>query len=367
MRHRDVVGPIVASLVYAHSAGAQGSVVRVPEAVHCGRCRIAIDTVVRLGDRDGPGALAGEPAAVRRDARGRYWVMGHGIGLVVFGPQGGRPLWFAPRGPGPGEFEGPGDAVPIAGDSIVVIDASRRAVVVSPDLRPARTIPYPQGLAPVIALQWPDVTVTTGWVLMTEGGGWPLHHLSFATSPATVVASFGVAREAARPDRMSHMMRHLAIAPDGFWAAEYVRYRLHQWDRVRRHQRTLERDAPWFSTPSMLWIGNKTTPPPPLVAGVGTDSAGVVWVAVHRARSTWQEAWANFPDDPREMPSATIEVERLYDVVLEAIDPAIGRVVARSVFPGYVVSVLPDRQMVLYDTDDDGIPRLMVVRFRVVQ
>lgn len=369
MKH-GVLSLCAAWLVFAlqAAAGQAPPVVRIPERVQCGLCQISIDTLATLGTIEGPGSLAGEPAAVRLDRLGRYWVVGAQVGVLVFESHGRRVHRVGRRGQGPGEFEYPAEAIPISGDSVVVLDGNRRATVIAPDLQAVRTIPLPYAFAPAIVLRWPDGLVANAIVRTPEGAGWPLHHLSLARAPAQAVKSFGSDRGELRPDRESWLLRHLAARRGGgFWTADRVRFRMHEWSAAFQHVRTFEREAAWFSGPSMNWIGNKDTPPPPLLSGILQDSAGIVWVAVHRPAPTWRSAWPDYPDGAREVPNLAIELERLYEVVLEAIDTTAGTVLARRTFPGYVVSLLPNRTVVLYEIDDRGVPRLMVLRFTLLR
>lgn len=178
------------------AAGQAPPVVRIPERVQCGLCQISIDTLATLGTIEGPGSLAGEPAAVRLDRMGRYWAVGAQVGVLVFESHGRRVHRVGRRGQGPGEFAYPAEAIPISGDSVVVLDGNRRATVIAPDLQAVRTIPLPYAFAPAIVLRWPDGLVANAIVRTPEGAGWPLHHLSLAR-PARCIITAPSLRECA--------------------------------------------------------------------------------------------------------------------------------------------------------------------------
>lgn len=62
----------------------------------------------------------------------------------------GTPVTVGRNGQGPGEYQFPGDLLPFRGDSALLVDrVSRRLLVVSPDGKVGRSIPYPEGVGGV--------------------------------------------------------------------------------------------------------------------------------------------------------------------------------------------------------------------------
>ncbi len=62
-------------------------------------------------------------------------------------PRSGQRSAVGRQGQGPGEYQFPGDLLPWRGDSLLLADrASRRLLVVTPEGKLGRTLPYPEGL-----------------------------------------------------------------------------------------------------------------------------------------------------------------------------------------------------------------------------
>jgi hypothetical protein len=342
-------------------------VVEVPDAPNCPRCRIEIDTVALLGTPAGEGSLSGIPSMVRVDSRGRYWVFDPQTRIRVFGADGVFLQGVGGHGRGPGEFVYPGDAFPVSGDSMVVLDGIMRATVVGPDLVPGRAIQLFHILSPAVALHWPDTVVVQGQVGTPAGAGWPLHRGSFAGSEVDLGASFGAERGERRPGGFEHVMQLIAPARGGgFWTADRVRYRIHRWSASLVRLQTVERGPPWFAKESRYWVGDKTTPPPPLVNGISEDSTGLIWCLVSIPSSDWKSAWPNYREGTTELTAASVAIEKFYDTAIEVIDPEEGRVVTRRVLQSYPMGALPGGRAALYGLDANDNPRVAIIRLRVV-
>jgi hypothetical protein len=250
---------------------------------------------------------------------------------------------------------------------MIVLDAIMRATVVGPDLSPGRLIRMPRPLAPGLALRWPDSVVLQGEVGSAAAVGWPLHLTSFATEEVELVRSFGPDRGELRPGEAIRLQQHLtARVAGGFWSADWRRYRIHEWSAELSRTRTFVRTPDWFAVESAPWIGNKTTPPPPVVAGVTEDSNRLLWIAINLPANSWRSAWPDYPEGTREIRGAVIRFEQLYRTVIEAVDPSRAQVVTRRTIEGYVASAMSDGLMMLYTLDRDDTPRLVIVRPRLV-
>jgi hypothetical protein len=112
-----------------------------------------------------------------------------------------------------------------------------------------------------------------------------------------------------------------------------------------------------------LWIGNPTTPPPPLVSAVHQDREGLIWVFVKTASPDWREAWAAVPSGAREIPVRAVRHEKLHKTTVEVLDPRSGRVVARSELPDWVISTMAGDLAAAYIVGEDDIPRIRLLRF----
>jgi hypothetical protein len=346
-----------------HSVTSQGTRVEViPDRVECQRCAITVRTLASLGDSIGPGSIGSAINAVNVDAQGRYWVLEHQQLPMVFDRAGRFIAAPGRRGDGPGEL---GDSqmyvVPIAGDSILVLGTGR-ATVFAGDLQPIRTVRLPSAFIPVIIFRWPDLVLANGYVGSPDASGWPLHRLSFAAGDAQILASFGPDDGTLRPGQFSFQR----LAPSGsnaFWSADWDgRYRLIRWTFPQEQALTLERRPSWFPRSSGSGYGSPQRPPPPRIAGILEDSTGLVWVFANTAAPTWRRAW------PKDNGAGEVEVgrlahEKLFQTVVEIIDPRSKRVVARQTIPKYVLAALAGRRAAAYTVDRADIPHIEILLF----
>jgi hypothetical protein len=337
---------------------------RVPDEPTCARCVIAIGSATTLQASEDGGTILQPPSAVRRDGSGRYWVLAGGGPPIVY-DSGGSFVGLAGRaGGGPGEFMFPGDVVPIAGDSVLVIDvAQRRATVLGGDLRPGRLIRMPWALQRAVVVNWPALVVMNGDVSTPAGAGWSLHRVSFAQEEVSVLGSFGPDQGEMRPGSEFAGYQHLAsVRGDHVWSADRSSYRLHLWTPDGVSMRSLERTPEWFSTTSPMGIGSPATPPPPAVTAIEEDAAGLVWVFIRVPAESWQEAWSGVPLTAREVSVRDIAFEKLFRTVIEVIDPRRARVVARRFVDKWVVASIPGLRAAMYATNADGVPTVSIVQ-----
>jgi hypothetical protein len=266
----------------------------IGDAPACGRCAISVRRIVTLGNTDGDGAIPSGIESVSVDSRGRCWVLSSDPLPKVFDASG-RFLGVVGRlGSGPGEFRSPMAAVPVPGDSIVVLDGvGARATVFTSELRPARSITLPASFFPVVVLSWPSHLVANGFVASADAVGWPLHDLSLAGEVAEVLASFGPDSGARRPGQFPRLLQKVSPSVGGsFWSADWSRYRLTHWTAPGQKAKTLERHAPWFPrTDRPAGVGSPDKPPDPGISAVREDSTGLVWVFVKTPAPTWRSAW----------------------------------------------------------------------------
>ncbi len=348
--------------------GAQEPIV-VPDQAECARCRIVSRVVATLGGASDSAGLAGLPQSVFADRLGRYWVLpGAGVPMV-FDSAGRFAQTVGTRGGGPGEFNWPFDAVSLPGDSVLILDrAGPRAVVVGPGLRPARSIRLTWPLGPAVALAWPGTMLANGNVGTPDGAGWPLHRVAMLGPDAHVAASFGSGKGLLRPGRYSELAMRLAPSRDGrVWAAYVQAYRLELWSGDGNRPTILERRPDWFSPEAGSEAGNPNTPPPSSIAAIQEGSDGLLWVFVRVAARGWRSAWHNVPEGAREVGARQIAVENLFATVIEVIDPARGRVVARTRLEQMVLSALPGGRVACYGVRPTGEPEVTVLLLRIAR
>lgn len=249
----------------------------VPDSPNCGKCRVSFIKLVTLGTADGPASIPLGIHAVQLDAAGRYWVLAGEDPPLVFDSTGALIRVIGSVGRGPGEFVRALDAVPLAGDSMLVVDGgSGRATIIGPDLSPQRSVEFSHRLVPVLVLKWPDLVIGNGHVGTPSASGWPLHRLSFATSPVQLLDSFGPDAGELRPYEFRRLSQVLAASSGGaFWSADQLKYRITRWAATGTKLQTLERRPVWFSHPSDFGLGSPETPPKPGLSAMVEDDTGL--------------------------------------------------------------------------------------------
>lgn len=342
-------------------AGREGAVVRIPDDPSCPRCVIALRAVTTLSV---PVDTAdGLPTAVLLDSRSRTWVFREGEAPALFDAQGRFLRTLGRTGRGPGEYEMPWYFLPMAHDSVMVLEAqSRRGTVLDPELHPIRFVRLPPGLGSPIVVSWPDTIIGSGSVPLQEAAG-PIHRFSFESGDGVVAASFRPGGDAI-PDEMLLYSRHEFSAPsDGrFWSIWSMRYDVTQWSAEGASLRALERRPEWFPGLSPWNYDWRHEPPPPHAGGIAEDGDGLLWVYVRVAAPTWREAFVDIPPGVGEYDPRHVYHEKLYRTAVEVIDPRRARVVARTFIDRYFVSALPGARAAFYEVSDDGTAHVAIVR-----
>ena len=340
-----------------------GSVVSVPDEVSCSRCEIDIRTVLRL--EVPPTVPDGFAATIRVDPQGRFWTFRNGEMPALF-DRTGRFLGIVGRsGRGPGEFVIPHDLLVLSRDSLLVLDAStRRATLLDSNLTLIRSFGVPTNVSSATVVSWPDSVVISGRAPLAESVE-PLHRLSFDGPNAVVESSFKLG-DGDLPPEMMLIPRHRLSRPrqGRFWSAWERRYDLKQWTADGVQHRKLERRPPWFAGVSPTSYDWRNQPPPSSIAAIEEDDAGLLWVLILVARSSWREAWADAPPSASE---ARPKHELLFATMIEVIDAWRGQVVARSETDGYAIGALPGGRAAVYKLDVHGEGRVEILSLRLIK
>ena len=342
--------PMIVFLLSA-TATAQGTVaVRVPDDPTCAECSIRVQEIVRIQGRD---QLTSPPALVRMDSKGRYWILPGQEPALVYDSVGNFLRRLGRKGNGPGEYWAPIDAVGLPGDSTLLVDLTGYAAVLNPEWAETRRVRMPAALRPSVVVNWPHEIVMAGSVQTPEAIGLDLHVLSFDKATARIVQSFALDNGEFRPGMSASYV--LTRSADGvIWAANRGRYRVGLWRPNGVALRVLQREPSWFREESPSWAGNHTTPPPPYLSGLHVDNNQLVWALVAVPARTWREAWAGVQEGTREVSVRQLAWEKLYDVIVEVIDPIAGRVVAREKLSAYALGFLPNGRLATYRLDASG-------------
>jgi hypothetical protein len=264
-------------------------------------------------------------------------------------------------GSGPGEFRRVADVAMMRGDSIAVIDRSNmRITILTGDLLQGRTVAFP--LAVRTPVEVGSRLVATGSLRSAASAGWPLHIVSVDSSRGEVVRSFGPdGNTASTPVEVRNLNWTLAASrAGGFWSADQFRYRLLEWSADGQLIRGFERTPNWFVPALTPGIGSRTSPPPSQLVGLQQEADGLLWTYLLVAAPTWREAWPATSAAGGDIAVDAIDMSKLFQTVIEVIDPATARVVSRVTLKEFVASALPGRRAAVYAVDNDGFPTITI-------
>lgn len=347
-------------------ARAQGDRI-IPDTPSCTRCDIRVASRIELLESDAAPFVA-MPNAVRMDSRGRLWVLQPLELPQIFAPTGRFLASVGRKGAGPGEYRMPFEAFSTPGDSVVVLDAgTSRGTVLDPDLSPTRFFRMPWGAKPVIVVKWPSAILGAALIRTPAAAGLPLHRFDVSGTEMSVTASYRHDGDVLRPSESA--VNYIPVIGTGgrLWTAERNRFRMTEWTTDGRVLRGITRAPAWFPTIANPGWGNRTTAPPPAIAGMALEGSDRLWVVISRPKQSWPKAWPAQSGPRGEIRTSDVRTDLLYESVLEIIDVAAGTVIARTVLPDFVIDLLPDRRAVVYSTADDGTRSLAVITLVVAR
>jgi hypothetical protein len=321
--------------VLALAARAVDAQVSIPDAPTCPTCAIDVRVSMRFGAEDGPAALPQNAGRIAVDSRGRYWLFFFSTPPLIFDRDGRFVQAVGRKGAGPGEFQYPRTGVAV-GDSVVVFDLNR-AVVFGPDLQLVRSIRTPTDSRQIAALRWPTNVLFNAEIGRARTGVWPMHLLQMSGAQAEVVRSFGVGSTPFFSDDSLDLVQHRFsnIEAGTVWSVEHVRYRLTRWDETGKVLASFARSPSWLPGVSSSSPGGPNRAPSSAIDAITTDANGYVWVFTRVGKSTWREAWVEVRRRTGPLPArgesseGVPEMSALYETIVEVIDPATARVVAR--------------------------------------
>lgn len=334
--------------------------ITIPEAVSCTRCRITARSLAEIGEPDSPGELPGVPRMISRSRDGRYIVPVVGEPPFVYDSTGKYTGRLGSLGDGPGEFRTPRFVATGPGDTVFVYEApSGRISVFAPDLRFVRTIPGVRSAQHFSVLQSGTLMVT-GSLNSPDRIGLLYHLFDSRDERPRSIGEPAVQVVLRQP---FDVFRKTAPARgDRFWAAhEFYNYRLEEWSADGRLHRILLPRSPWFPS-YQLAIGEApgratpTKPALPDIWAIWTDSAGRIWVAA-RVADTASTGGFGPPvavEGGQQYP--IVAPERVWNTVIEVIDPDRARVVARATFSWAVLGWVDGNRVFSIRLTEDGGP-----------
>ena len=259
---------------------------------------------------------------------------------------------------------------------MLVFERSRSVFyVLRPDLSQARSIRPNQRSAGISAtvLEWPNAVLVSSTTPAAPGTYDSYGVVDMSGPDAVLLESFGSDRDAPPAGRSSSFFRsQTPAAGDQVWTWRPFPYpyRVERWSSDGVRTATLERESSWYPSewPGSRWWPDGE-PPPPQVRTFREDAAARLWVFIDVAAPTWPEGMPPWPEGARavEIPGGTIQMEKLYQTLVEVIDPGEGRVIAQSRIDGWVISALSGDRAAIYGTTPIGIPFIRIVQLNFTQ
>jgi hypothetical protein len=262
-------------------------------------------------------------------------------------------------GDGPGEFRTPRFIATGPGDTSFVYEApSGRISVFDADLTLVRTFVGVRNAQHFTVLSNGMLLVVGS--LSGEGQVGLLYHLF--DSKGGHVRTIGAPALKVDPRQPFDLFRKTGAAGgDRFWSAgEFYQYRIEQWSSDGRLQRVLTPRSRWFA-PYQLPAGrapgrvSPTEPALPDIWALWTDDAGRIWVAARVADPNAANGFGPpvAVEGGQQFPIAA--PERIWNTVVEVIDPVHARVITRTTFPWAVHGwVAGNRVFGIRQTEDGG-------------
>jgi hypothetical protein len=335
----------------------------------CRECAVTAEPIMRVStEREDAGPVQ-SVWTVSEDGLGRFWASFPGAALVhVYEPDGSTLAQVGRDGEGPGEYRSALALVAVA-DSMVLFDqVLGRMTVYGPDLRPARTLPFPGNVFRGVALEWPLVAVN-GVVPTADAIGYPFHILNIET--AAIEHSFGGTGEYTPHDRMG-MIGHVAVDPvtGDLWTAFRTRFQVQRWSRDGTLLETWVGLSEWFPEGAFGSVGSPRQRPDGVVTALATGEDGLIRIAVKVPRPDWRDAWprgsADAPSGPHRSARDTPPQKKLYRNQIAVVNPESGMVLAiqdvsyDTTGPGNIAGGLTALEGL-----DDYYPALYVLRVSV--
>jgi hypothetical protein len=334
--------------------------VRIPDEPSCAKCTITMKVINTL---DSPlDARNDRPWSVSIDNAGRYWMFLEQELPAVYDPTGKFLRSLGRKGKGPGEYEFPQHVV-FAADSAAIFDpGNARVTIVDGSLAMRRSVVTKFQLINPTVVAWP--TIVAGAGAMRPGAvGPPCHRLSLRGIDAEGTA-FGLPSPFTEPTTPFGATHVFAPSTEGrVWIGLREGYNLSEWNADGSLARAIERRPSWFPSKTASRMGNPSTPPDPVVAGIERDSEGLIWVFIRTPAPTWKEGWPAMRPGQREVLGRSIQYEKMYKTMIEVIDPRARRVVARQEFDRHLMNSISGRRGAFFARGVDDLAKTTVVEF----
>lgn len=307
---------------------AQRIVTHVPTNVSCTRCNIRVKEGTVIGRDDEDGALTSWPDVVLGLRGGRYLVAGgRGEESVprVFSARGEFERRIGREGAGPGEFRGIKAAF-VWHDSLFLFDrGNARMAVLSPEFAVHRHAPAPTQVHSVDAMS--SGFALSGPIRDAQRVGHPVHLFS---QLGEYLRPLG---DSAETVTLRSGLRPFAIArarDGGVWTVPmWGGYELKRWNPDGTLQAALVVHSDWYkSAPSQGSI-TPSSPPIAQISRIYEAEDGLVWVLALVADPEWHRGLGPAVMDERRVGYPIVDRSKVFDAMIEVVDPSAGRIVAR--------------------------------------
>lgn len=300
----------------------------------CAECRVEVRPVARLGERDGPGALASRPYHITRDSRGRFYVVTPETpneAPLVFDAQGRFLARLGRSGDGPGEFRSASWIGVGPNDSVYVIDqVTARLTVLDSEYNVVRTARVPPNIWTAVRLRDGRIVINTD-VRDRQRAGLPLHLLG---QDGTLLGSFGSERPILLPGQPIRTIRWL-WSSDGvrIWSLPHAHsYLIELWDSTGRRELGLSVSSPWHPHYEVYLEPTPSRPPSPRLMGMWEDDHGRIWVIGHAHDPEWSEGLGRPVRSEGQLVYRVKDLQLVYDGVVDVLDPRSGRMLTTRRF-----------------------------------
>jgi hypothetical protein len=345
-------------MAFAAASAAQSPPQRIEigDAVACSRCSFSVALVATIGSEEDSMPIS-PMSAVAYDSRGRTFVAPlpspvQRQRIHVYGPTGQVERVIGGPGQGPGEFTAVRQIAVGPGDSIFVVDITRRLTVFAPGGTPIRTGNTPYSLLEIEVL--PDSRIV-GASVSRQLNGVPLHLMD---TRGALVRSFGVDPNGERngsasgPTLMDIGRRISATRAGQVWSVNHATAEL--WDSAGQLRTVYRRKSPDLGLdPTQRPPGDRF---PVAIADVVQGHPDTAWVSMLVQ-----------PRDPAPRARGEqLDVDKGVTTVVEIWDLKAGRVVARTRLP-FAAWQTPAPGVVLRMRARDGYYVIEVWRLRLTQ
>lgn len=320
---------------------------------------IQLEPLQTLGTTAGDGAMATWPRVSALHPRGWRVLVPQPGGVpalpVVYADSGAFLGVLGSRGDSVGEFREPLFARFASHDSLWVFDGARRALLFDAERR------WVRGIATTIA-PWDAQLLADGRILLSSSSSEQPFPLQLLRPDGTLVREL----PGDSASRALHNPRRIVLAPDGtFWTVPMqYRWRLEHWDSSGAPLGVIERQPSWFLPYDRYDAPTPERAPSPTLMDAWFDASGRLWVLGKAADAKWAAGLGALHPDTGRTVTAVVDPDKVYDTVLEVINPKTGALIAETRFDvSYPFAVEPGVIMRV-QTTRDGWNRAELMRIR---